>query len=561
MSEPIPVEVKRPGGEDGMLSCGKRGWTGRVLMGAPGHMGAMAEEMGPGADGAVWLLLDAPHGRTAGKAKVVVSEPPLIRLPRTPGWTAWAVASSGDLTGPELSYLASLLTEKIRSAGAVKLRGRKGAVPGAGMPVADGHCREMLDIFAVLGLGYVFQQPADPRPGDEPRPEPPAVRPPPGTRLVLTGPDTLAEGSRGAGGRFVVFKGSYGRIKTAPSFPAGRQRDRARLQAAGSLIAEDGRLLAVEDIEFKSAAAAATVMRGAVAGNDLWQPAGPARPPEPPQAANPRTARRSQPSAVSYAPCADEVHLRGKQASATGVETPEGGMHVFKGARGRASTSPSFPTDPGSKRSREQRQRMIKTGALQLDGDDLLLVEDCVFSSPSRAAGVLLGCKAGLSEWATKDGVTLKEIRASAGAPPPGPPPQAARRPPAPGNGTPSARMQEDDPLGRQHLHLDADGTEACAEGAETDDGFVVYAASYGRLTPDPSFWEEGSAAAPARKSNLMRMGAIIVEDGTLRLAQDCAFASASEAASVLLGTNADGQQSWKNADGETLGELKSRGH
>ena len=106
-------------------------------------------------------------------------------------------------------------------------------------------------------------------------------------------------------------------------------------------------------------------------------------------------------------------------------------------------------------------------------------------------------------------------------------------------------------------LHLDADGADACAEGVERPDGsFVVYAKSFGVLGTEPSFWDGGRGAAGA-KASLMRMGAIVVDDGTLLLAQDCEFASASEAATVLLGEAADGGRAWKTLDGVPLADAR----
>ena len=105
-------------------------------------------------------------------------------------------------------------------------------------------------------------------------------------------------------------------------------------------------------------------------------------------------------------------------------------------------------------------------------------------------------------------------------------------------------------------LHLDGDGADACAEGVQRPDGtFVVYAKSFGVMETEPSFWDDGDGAADA-KAALMRMGAIVIDDATLKLAQDCEFASASEAATVLLGEAADGGRAWKTLDGVTLAAL-----
>ena len=78
----------------------------------------------------------------------------------------------------------------------------------------------------------------------------------------------------------------------------------------------------------------------------------------------------------------------------------------------------------------------------------------------------------------------------------------------------------------------------------ESPGGFVVFEGSSGRLEPDASFWRA------ARRYNLMAMGQIVVEDGRMALAEDCEFSSASEAAIVMAGTDADGARAWKPPTG-----------
>ncbi len=58
------------------------------------------------------------------------------------------------------------------------------------------------------------------------------------------------------------------------------------------------------------------------------------------------------------------------------------------------------------------RQTLVKKGVLEDDGETLRLAQDYTFSSPSTAAGVLLGRSSnGRVEWKNSKGLTLKEIQ------------------------------------------------------------------------------------------------------------------------------------------------------
>lgn len=60
---------------------------------------------------------------------------------------------------------------------------------------------------------------------------------------------------------------------------------------------------------------------------------------------------------------------------------------------------------------RLERQKMLKDGTLQIDGDFYRLTKDYVFTSSSRAADATLARSAsGPLEWKTKDGVQLKHF-------------------------------------------------------------------------------------------------------------------------------------------------------
>ncbi|WP_018248784.1 GIY-YIG nuclease family protein [Orenia marismortui] len=58
-----------------------------------------------------------------------------------------------------------------------------------------------------------------------------------------------------------------------------------------------------------------------------------------------------------------------------------------------------------------QRKELIEKGIVEEIDNDYVFVKDYLFSSPSTAAGVVMGRNAnGLTEWKLKDGTTLKEF-------------------------------------------------------------------------------------------------------------------------------------------------------
>lgn len=57
------------------------------------------------------------------------------------------------------------------------------------------------------------------------------------------------------------------------------------------------------------------------------------------------------------------------------------------------------------------RNKLIEDEAIRKNGDQFVLSEDYLFSSPSTAAAIVMGRNAnGLTEWKTKDGRTLKSV-------------------------------------------------------------------------------------------------------------------------------------------------------
>ena len=79
------------------------------------------------------------------------------------------------------------------------------------------------------------------------------------------------------------------------------------------------------------------------------------------------------------------------------------GFAVLKGSTIAANVTNSFPSG-----SNKRRQYLIDNGIIS---SDYTFLKDCVFSSPSQAAEIVMGRSAnGLTEWKTEDGQILKSI-------------------------------------------------------------------------------------------------------------------------------------------------------
>lgn len=100
--------------------------------------------------------------------------------------------------------------------------------------------------------------------------------------------------------------------------------------------------------------------------------------------------------------------LSGKVAEGKGRDLPEGFV-VYTGASARRASVSSI-----SAYIEALRKELLAEGVLRDDGENLLLTQDYLFSSPSTAAGVLLGrCSNGRVEWHDGQGRTLKDIQES----------------------------------------------------------------------------------------------------------------------------------------------------
>ncbi len=103
-------------------------------------------------------------------------------------------------------------------------------------------------------------------------------------------------------------------------------------------------------------------------------------------------------------------------------------------------------------------------------------------------------------------------------------------------------------------LRLKAVGPNADAEGAETPDGFVVFAGSSARATAVASI--EQSPYLVDIRAQLVTEGALVVDGESLRFTRDVLFNSPSTAAGVVLGRTANGRLEWKDRNGRALREI-----
>lgn len=109
------------------------------------------------------------------------------------------------------------------------------------------------------------------------------------------------------------------------------------------------------------------------------------------------------------APPTDRLRLVGKDAIATGVDSPDGFV-VFQGSLGRAESVPSL-----HKYVETLRETLLMEGVLAEQGNHLRFLKSYQFNSPSTAAAVVLGRTAnGRLEWKDEAGLTLKDRQQAA---------------------------------------------------------------------------------------------------------------------------------------------------
>jgi serine/threonine protein kinase len=141
----------------------------------------------------------------------------------------------------------------------------------------------------------------------------------------------------------------------------------------------------------------------------------------------------------------------------------------------------------------------------------------------------------------------LREIAAKKPAPEPDPDPVVVPDPLV-------ASPVKDPPGDIKLFYLTAKGITAT--GHESPDGFVVLANSQAVLDTVPSV----GASFKACREDLVNRRVLTPGDDYFVLAENYTFSSASAAASVLLGRNANGREEWVDADGRTLKDIQTAG-
>jgi predicted GIY-YIG superfamily endonuclease len=110
------------------------------------------------------------------------------------------------------------------------------------------------------------------------------------------------------------------------------------------------------------------------------------------------------------------------------------------------------------------------------------------------------------------------------------------------------------DPTSKDVLFCRRSGTSA--QGAYTEEGFVVFKGSTGKAEIGKGF--QGHAFARLR-SELLRQGKIVLEEGGLIFKEDVLFSSPSGASAVVCGAACNGWLDWKDSAGQTLHDLKRK--
>lgn len=101
-----------------------------------------------------------------------------------------------------------------------------------------------------------------------------------------------------------------------------------------------------------------------------------------------------------------ELLIKSKGVEAKGAEMPQG----FLVRRGSQAVGKEVASIHGY--LSELRRSLVENGVLTVEGGGFVFSQDYLFSSPSTAAGVILGRSSnGRVDWQTKDGKTLKALQ------------------------------------------------------------------------------------------------------------------------------------------------------
>jgi hypothetical protein len=93
------------------------------------------------------------------------------------------------------------------------------------------------------------------------------------------------------------------------------------------------------------------------------------------------------------------------------------------------------------------------------------------------------------------------------------------------------------------------------ASGARTEAGFVVFEGSTAAKEASPGLQDNYRR----QRTTLVEQGVLVSAEGelTLKFSRDLEFTSPSAAATMVAGSNRNGRESWKTADGRTYAEVE----
>lgn len=225
---------------------------------------------------------------------------------------------------------------------------------------------------------------------------------------------------------------------------------------------------------------------------------------------------------------------QGKGGQATG-KIADDGFWVLKGSYIYPHTADYLPSGVV-----KARQRYV-----DLIDNQGILQRDISFGSPSYAASFVCGKNSnGLTEWKTKDGITLKELNENAA----GNVKKAKKvktEKPAPVQTAISSSTQE----GVEILRLAS--KKLAARGYISGDAFVVLKGSQ----MSSELRQSCRAWVKTHRNELIKSGKVV----EFVFAEDVSFSSPSAAAAAILGGESNGLILWKNDGGKTLKELLTK--
>ncbi len=117
----------------------------------------------------------------------------------------------------------------------------------------------------------------------------------------------------------------------------------------------------------------------------------------------------------------------------------------------------------------------------------------------------------------------------------------------------PDSNLSDSASLIHQRLKFEITKTGVKAEGAVTDEGFVVFTGSRGPVRTGKSLNERGQAV----RARLLDDGVLAVEGKLVVATKDTLFTSPSLAATIISGRSTNGREAWADAEGRTLKQLE----